>query len=146
MNCPRCNAEVPEGAKYCPSCGAAVAATEDKPEETKKAETSTGLEPNIAALLSYVLGWVTGIVFVIIEQKSKFVRFHAWQSIITFGVLTAAEIVLGWIPVVGVVFSSLIGLLAFVLWVILLVEAGTGKVWKVPWAGDLAEKQVGGLP
>lgn len=145
MNCPRCNSEVPEGAKYCPSCGAVVAATEDKPEKVKKAETSTGLEPNIAALLSYILGWITGIIFVIVEQKNKFVRFHAWQSIITFGVLTIAQAILGWIPGAGVPLSAIIGTLAFILWVVLLIEAGTGKVWKVPWAGDLAEKQVGGL-
>jgi len=85
MNCPKCNAEVPEGAKYCPSCGAAVAATEDKPGEVKKAETSTGLEPNIAALLSYILGWITGIIFVIVEQKEQIcsfsrlaVHYHLW--------------------------------------------------------------------
>ena len=47
-------------------------------------KTSLGLDENVEALLSYILGWVTGIVFLVIEKNSKFVRFHAMQSTITF--------------------------------------------------------------
>ena len=53
--------------------------------------STTGLEPNIAGLLCYLGGWITGIVFLVIEQKNKFVRFHALQSIVTFGALTVAS-------------------------------------------------------
>ena len=55
------------------------------------AETSTGLKENTAGVLCYVLGWVTGIVFLIIEPKNKFVRFHALQSIITFAAVNVAS-------------------------------------------------------
>jgi uncharacterized membrane protein len=75
------------------------------------------------------------------EQKSTFVKFHAWQSIMTFGVLTVASLILSWIPIIGWILGTLIGILSFILWIILIIQAGTGKMWKVPWAGDWAEKQ-----
>ncbi|MBM3154931.1 MAG: DUF4870 domain-containing protein [Chloroflexi bacterium] len=106
------------------------------------AKSSTGLEENIAGLLCYVLGWVTGLIFFLIEKDSKFVRFHAMQSIIVFGVLCVAGIIIGWIPIIGQVIGGLISLLALVLWIILMVKAYQGEKFKLPWAGDLAEKQV----
>jgi uncharacterized membrane protein len=144
MYCSKCGAENPEGAKFCSKCGAQLAITTIQPAEgtTKpEAESSTGLSANVAGLLCYVLGWITGVVFVVLEKKSTFVRFHAWQSIMTFGVLTVAQLVFGWIPFAGWIISILIGILMFILWLILIIEAGTGKMWKVPGAGDWAEKQ-----
>ena len=105
------------------------------------AKSSTGLDENVAGLLCYVLGWVTGLVFFLIEKDSKFVRFHALQSIIVFGVLCVASIILRWIPLIGGVISGLIGLLALVLWIILMIKAYQGEKFKLPWAGDIAEKQ-----
>jgi hypothetical protein len=61
-------------------------------------KSSTGLDENIAGLLCYVAGWVTGIIFLVIEKDSKTVKFHAWQSIFTFGGLTIISIALGFIP------------------------------------------------
>ena len=106
------------------------------------AKTSTGLEENVAGLLCYVLGWITGLVFILIEKENKFVRFHAMQSIIVFGILTIANIVLGWIPFIGWVLRSIIGIVALVLWIVLMIKAYQGTKYKLPWAGDLAEKQV----
>ncbi len=106
-------------------------------------KSSTGLEANVAGLLCYVGWWVSGLVFILIEKESKFVRFHAIQSIYVFGVLTIAMIVLGWIPVLGVVLTSLIWVLCVVLWIILMVKAYQGTMFKLPWAGDLAEKKAG---
>jgi uncharacterized membrane protein len=106
----------------------------------KKTKTSTGLDENVAGLLCYVLVWVSGLVFFLIEKKNKFVRFHAMQSIIVFGVLFVASIVLGWIPFIGFVIGWLISILAFVLWIILMVKAYQGEKFKLPWAGNLAEK------
>jgi uncharacterized membrane protein len=144
MFCSKCGAENPEGAKFCSKCGAELGAIVKSPEGAAKpeAESSTGLSANVAGLLCYVLAWVTGIVFVVLEKKSTFVKFHAWQSIMTFGVLTVAQLVLGWIPFAGWILSILIGILMFVLWIILIIQAGSGKMWKVPWAGDWAEKQI----
>ena len=107
-------------------------------------KSSTGLDANVAGLLCYVLGWVSGLVFILIERESKFVRFHALQSIYVFGVITIASIILGWIPVIGpVVLRPLLGLLGVVLWIILMIKAYQGKMYKLPWSGNLAEKKVG---
>jgi uncharacterized membrane protein len=104
------------------------------------AKTSTGLAENVAGLLCYVLGWISGLVFFLIEKENKFVRFHALQSIIVFGVLFVAGFIIGWIPIIGWIINSLIGVLAFILWIVLMVKAYQGEKYKLPWAGNLAEK------
>jgi len=144
MFCSHCGAENPDDARFCSKCGNRVGAAATPTEDGTKseAESSTGLSANVAGLLCYVVGWITGIVFLILEKKSTFVKFHAYQSIMTFGVLTVAQLVLGWIPFIGWVLNILIGILMFILWIILMIQAGTGKMWKVPWAGDWAEKQI----
>jgi uncharacterized membrane protein len=104
------------------------------------AKTSTGLDENVAGLLCYVLGWISGLVFFLIEKENKFVRFHALQSIIVFGVLFLAAFIISWIPFIGGLISGLISVLALVLWIILMIKAYQGEKFKLPWAGDLAEK------
>ncbi len=70
-------------------------------------------------------------------------RFHAIQSIYVFGILTIANIVLGWIPVIGSAFAWIIGVAGLILWIVLMVKAYQGVKYKLPWAGDLAEKRSG---
>ena len=106
-------------------------------------KTSTGLDENIAGLLCYVLGWVSGIVFLLLEQENKFVKFHAVQSIIVFGTLSLVNGVLGWIPVLGLIIGIISGILAFVLWILLMVKASQGERYKVKWAGNYAERWAG---
>ncbi len=77
----------------------------------------------------------------VLEKKSTFVKFHAWQSIMTFGVLSVAYLVLFSIPFVGWILGTIVWILMLVLWIILIIQAGTGKMWKLPWAGNWAEKQ-----
>ncbi len=96
------------------------------------AKSSTGLEENVAGLLCYVVGWITGLIFFLIEKESHFVKFHAMQSIITFG----ACVILSFIPFVNWV----IWIIAIVLWIILMVKAYQGQKFKLPGIGDLAEK------
>jgi len=113
---------------------------QEKPHDQPPPEggaSSTGLEPNIAGLLCYLGAWITGIVFLVIEQKNSFVRFHALQSIVTFGGLMIISAILGWIPVVGVIFSTFIGILAFILWIVLMIKAYQGELYKLPLAGDV---------
>jgi len=105
------------------------------------AKTSTGLEENVASLLCYVLAWVTGIIFVIVEQKNKVVRFHAMQSIIVFLSLSTIGSIMS--ALFGGIFGGMIGLLGFVLWVVLMVKAYQGGIYKLPIAGDFAEKWAG---
>ena len=143
MFCPKCGTENPEYAKFCTKCGAelAPAAGGSKTPAMPPAETSIGLQPNIAGLLCYVGFWITGIIFLVIEKKSQFVKFHAWQSIMTFAVLNVAYLIFFRIPVIGWVITWIISILSFVLWIILIIQAGTGKMWKLPWIGNWAEKQ-----
>jgi len=105
-------------------------------------KTSTGLAANVAGLLCYVLGWISGLVFILIEKESNFVRFHAMQSIVTFGALTIVSIIISFIPFIGWILGWLISILGLILWIVLMVKAYQGQRYKLPWAGDFAEKQV----
>jgi uncharacterized membrane protein len=109
---------------------------------TEPSGTSTRLSPNVAGLLCYVAGWISGIIFFVLEQKNKFVRFHAAQSIVAFGTITVVGIILGLIPVVGDAFSWIIGIIGFIVWIIMIVKASSGEWYKLPWAGDVAESMV----
>ena len=102
-------------------------------------KTGTGLTPNVAGLLCYVLGWITGIVFLILEKEDKSVRFHAMQSIVIFGGVTIIQIILAFIPVIGWILGWIIWVLTIILWIVLMVRAYQGQQWKVPWAGNFAE-------
>jgi len=109
---------------------------------TEPSGTSTGLSPNVAGLLCYVGIWISGIIFFVLEQKNQFVRFHAAQSIVAFGTITVAGVIFGLIPVVGDVFATIIGIIGFIVWIIMIVKASSGEWYKLPWAGDVAEKIV----
>ena len=103
-------------------------------------KTSLGMEENIEGALAYILGWVTGIVFYLLEKDSKFVRFHAMQSIIVFLPLSVIAWILAFIPFIGWIISSLIWILSLILWIVLMIKAYQGEMYKVPIAGDIAER------
>lgn len=102
--------------------------------------TDIGMQANLAAVLSYVLGFVTGLVFFLIEKKNKFVRFHAMQSILFSAAILLLNIVFTLIPVLNLILIPLISLAALVLWIILLIKAYQGEQFKLPIIGDIAEK------
>jgi uncharacterized membrane protein len=68
------------------------------------------------------------------------VRFHAFQSIIVFAILTVLSIIFSPIPLVGGIIAWIVSVVGFILWIVLMVMAAQGKKYKLPWAGDLAEK------
>jgi uncharacterized membrane protein len=126
---------------------------EEAKEEQKLAQPAgTGLDPKLAALLSYVLGWITGLIFFLIE-KDKYVRFHALQSIF-FSIATfvvwlgyvIVAIIFSFIPIIGAIISLLlwltIGIGCFVLWIMLMVKAYQGERYKLPLLGDWAEQNI----
>jgi len=108
------------------------------------AKATFDLEENMAGALCYVLGWITGIIFYILEKENKTVRFHALQSIIVFLPLTIIvgilQGILLFIPFIGWAISGLMGLLMFILWLILMLKAYRGEKFKLPIVGDIAEK------
>jgi uncharacterized membrane protein len=102
-----------------------------------------GLTRNVAGLLCYVAGLITGVVFLILEpyNHDPFIRFHAFQSIFFSVAVLVLGIVLGFIPVIGPLLYAVVCMAALVIWVLLIVQAAQNKKWKLPVIGDLAEKQ-----
>lgn len=104
-------------------------------------KTASGLQENLAGALCYLFGWVTGVIFFLVEPKNKFVRFHAVQSIALTVALMVIYFVLFIIPVIGWIISMLLGLAFFVLWIMLMLKAYQGKMYKLPIIGNFAEQQ-----
>jgi uncharacterized membrane protein len=151
--CPNCGAQAT--GTFCPNCGTAIAAGSaggaggaaySAPPSSPTA-ASGGLTENVAGALCYLLGLLTGIVFLVIApyNQNKTVRFHAFQSIFFNVAVIAFYIVWGFISIVmhgfGFLLYPLFGLLTFGLWLYLMFSAYSNKKVKLPVIGDLAEKQ-----
>lgn len=107
-----------------------------------QATTDGGLAPNLVGALCYIT-FIPAIIFLAIApyNRDRFIRFHAWQSLI-FGIgVFIIDVGLGFIPFVGWMVRSLLGLVFFVLWVIAILKAFQGQEWKIPVVGDLAVQQ-----
>jgi uncharacterized membrane protein len=149
--CSKCGSEVQPGVAFCPKCGQSISG-EHVPQAVA---SSPGMAENVAGLLCYVLGWVTGIIFFLIDKR-PFVRFHAAQSIVVFGGLHIINIVLaivfgagfmmmGGFGAIGLGWAlySLIGLVALILWILLMVKAYQGEKFEVPVAAGIAKSIAG---
>jgi uncharacterized membrane protein len=147
--CPNCGKPLPEGATTCPVCagaspGATVAATAASAGQGQVG----GLTENVAGALAYVT-IIPAVLFLIFEpyNRNRFVRFHAFQSIffhVAWVVLWVMLGIFGHLPVLGwasLLLWPLIGLAAFVLWLVLVFKAYQGQKFKLPAIGDMAEKQ-----
>ena len=129
------------------------------PPPVQTTKSSTGLDENIAALLSYIFGWLSGLIFFLIEKESRLVRFHAMQSLL-LNVLIIILVIAMWVvtfilvmigaaigDLIGGLFSLLatlvwlvLGLGIFIAWILCLVKAFQGQYWKLPIIGNFAEK------
>ena len=102
----------------------------------------TGLSDNVAGALCYVLWWITGIIFLILEPNNKNIRFHAWQSIITCGAFFIIALIFSLIPFIW--FIGLIFWIAgIILWIYLMYMTYQGRKIVLPIAGQMAEKLTG---
>ena len=108
----------------------------------EKARSSTGLDENVAGLLCYLFGFVTGIIFLVVEKESRFVKFHAMQSTITFLSLFVISIILGFIPIIGLLVYPL-WILSLILWLLLMIKALRGERYALPIVGKMAEEKAG---
>ena len=115
--------------------------------QPQQGPTSMGMSQNAAAGTSYILGWITGLIFFFMEKQNRFVRFHAMQSILFFGGLSVlgilVRIIISIIPALAVPLGclwGLVGLASLVVWIILLVNGYQGKYFKLPVIGDYAER------
>jgi uncharacterized membrane protein len=151
--CSSCGAEV-SGAAFCPKCGAAqgAAPAQGGGSAVAAAPATAGIEENVAGLLSYVFGWITGLIFLLIDKR-PFVKFHAGQAIAfnialipLWIVLWIVWFVLFHIPVLGIlatVVFPLFGLAVFATWIFLMYKAYNREKFKLPIIGDMVEKMVG---
>jgi uncharacterized membrane protein len=141
--CSTCGTQIPEGATICPACSA-------RPVASGQASTGSGLADNVAGMLAYVT-IIPAIIFLVLEpyNKSRFVRFHAWQCIffnIGWWILWFGLHIVAHVPFLGfftILIWPLVGLGGFIVWLILLLKANKGQMYKLPVIGDLAEKQAG---
>ena len=107
------------------------------PRHTEK--TSTGLDANLAAALSYLVGFVTGVIFLVVEKDNKFVRFHAMQSTLLFLGIVAVDILLQLIPFIGALVVIFVVIPASaILWLYLMYRAYQGDEYKLPLVGQMA--------
>ena len=109
------------------------------PKHTER--TSTGFDANVAAALSYLVGFVTGIIFLVVEKENRFVRFHAMQSTLLFAGIVAIDILVQIVPMLGaLVVAFIIMPASAVLWLVMMFKAYQGEELKLPligrWAAD----------
>jgi uncharacterized membrane protein len=190
--CGKCGANVPDGVGFCAKCGTPVAAGQHAPAQyqappppaqyqqapgappvqyqqppANPGSGGTGLEENIAGALAYVLGWVTGIIFLIIDKRPS-VRFNAAQAIVVFGglgvimflisIVTGGGMMFGgfggfgfgpelgfryMLAMIGGLVNMVLGLVTFILWLLLMFKAYQRQPFRVPIAAGIADTLAG---
>src|SRR6185437_6858921 len=155
-HCTKCGAAVLDNSSFCAACGAPQGVAVAAPGAPAVVSGSQSqMSENVAGLLCYVLGWITGLIFYFVDKR-PFVRFHAAQSIVVFGGLHIINIVLaivfgagfmmmGGFGAIGLGWAlySLIGLVALILWILLMVKAYQGEKFEVPVAAGIAKSIAG---
>ena len=181
--CTKCGSQVADGTAFCTKCGAPMAAAgyqqppqqypqqggyqqppagyqqpgyPQQPVYQQQAAGQTGLQENVAGLLCYAVGWLTGIIFLIIDKRPS-VKFHAAQSIVVFGGIQILQIALsvftsGWLFggfgfwnlwwITGMLWFVLV-LLTLILWILLMIKAYQGERFRVPVAANIADGLAG---
>lgn len=140
--CSGCGTQVADGTTMCPACSSRTAASASSTTQ------AGGLTDNVAGMLAYVT-IIPAILFLVLEpyNKKKFIRFHAFQSIffcVAWIALSIGLRIFFTIPFLGwatLLLWPLISLAGFVIWIVLLLKANQGQMYKLPFIGDLAEKQ-----
>jgi uncharacterized membrane protein len=142
--CSGCGTQIADGTTMCPACASRAAAP-----SAGSAQVSTGgMSDNVVGMLCYIT-IIPAIIFLVMEpyNRNRFVRFHAFQNIffcVAWIVLWVALTFVGMIPVLGwltLLLWPLLGLGGLIIWIILLIKANQGQMFKLPIIGDLAEKQ-----
>jgi len=103
--------------------------------------STTAIDPDLASALTYILGFVSGAIFLIVEIRNKTVRFHAYQSVATFGGLFVLSVVAPFVPLLGGLISWLLPFCSLVLWLVLMIQAFRGERISLPIVGDWAEER-----
>ena len=115
----------------------------EEPEKNVESlhKSSLGMDENVAGLLTYVFGFITGIIFFVMEKESRFVKFHAMQSILLSVVFIVLSSVLGLIPILGWLMLLLLSPVGLILWILMMYKAYKHEWFKLPVIGDISDKQ-----
>ena len=111
-------------------------------------------DSRFAAVLSYSFGWLTGLLFMLFGGQNRFVRFHALQSLAFFGAINVIDFGLfqfmfrvahyfDGLLVVCILLCLLLNFIAFVSWIIAMVQAARGVYFRLPFVGDLVARCFG---
>jgi len=155
--CGKCGAQVAEGTSFCGSCGSAAGGAGAAPAAGAGAGTGEGLSTNVVCALTYLVGLITGIIFLVLDpyKNDRKVRFHCFQSIFfhvaTIGLWIVLMFVSGMLAVISrgflglliLPFEMLLGFGSFGLWLFLMFKAYNGEEFQLPIIGPLAAKQAG---
>ena len=155
--CSTCGAQIPDGTITCAACAGRAAAAGPAPVAVAAAPTTGGMADNVAGMLAYIT-IIPAIIFLVMEpyNRSRFVRFHSWQNIFLHAAalvcwigLFIVSIVLAFIPILGHLLAFLLWAALsvgfFVAWIIALLKANSNLMYKLPFIGDIAEKQAGAM-
>jgi uncharacterized membrane protein len=104
--------------------------------------SSLGMSENTTALIAYLFGWLSGLIIFLLEKDSRFVRFHALQSLMFFGGMSLIVTILGRIPFIGVLVAIAGGILSFGFWIVGMVKAYRGEPYRFPIVGEIAAGQL----
>lgn len=145
--CAQCGTQLPPDAAVCPNCGRSVV-----PAAVVSTAATGGLADNVAGMLAYVT-IIPAIIFLVIEpyNRNRFIRFHAFQSIffcVAVFVVQVALSIVGLLPFLFFVtlpLHTLVWAASVIVWILLLVKAYQGQMWKLPYIGDMAEKQAAAM-
>jgi len=135
--CNMCGTQIPDGATTCAAC-AGRAAT---------AVPAQAMTDNVAGMLAYIT-IIPAIIFLVMAPYNRCIRFHSWQCLLFAAALFAAHFVLAIVPFLSLLMlplHALISLGAFILWIVLLVKANQGEMYKLPIIGDIAERQANAM-
>lgn len=154
--CNMCGAQIADGTTTCAACAARMSAAAAAPAgagaTTATAASVGGMTENVAGMLAYFT-IIPAIIFLVMDpyNKSRFVRFHAFQCLffaVAWTILWIALSIFAHIPFLGwlsILMWPLIGLAGFILWIILVLKANQNQMWKLPVIGDMAEKQANAM-
>ena len=148
--CNMCGAQIADGTTTCAACSSRAPAGTGG--GAAAVSTTGAMADNVAGMLAYIT-IIPSIIFLVMEpyNKNRFVRFHSFQNIffaVAWTVMWIALMIFGHIPVLGwltILLWPLVGLAGLVLWIILLLKANGGQMWKLPVIGDMAEKQANAI-
>lgn len=166
--CAHCGAALTQESGFCGGCGKPIGGTAQPaaaipqavPAGTASAIPaqaigSSALAPNLAGALAYILGLITGVLFLVLEpyKNDRFVRFHAMQSIlfsvaciafsIALSIVTGMLIqIVGFMALVIIPIRMLIGFGIFLFWLYVMYQAYSQREYHIPFIGDIAAKQV----